>query len=87
MATTATLKRSIKPVTFTVTVEARKVNENGTFSSFVFKGVKGPNSTAKAVSPPQAGGAIYLKVESLEGIEFDDDAASGIMAKIKAKLF
>lgn len=82
-----TLKRTIKPVTLTVSVEARRVNENGTFSAFTVKTVKGPNSTATAVSPPQAGGALYLKVASLEGIEFDDDAASGILAKIKAKLF
>lgn len=84
MATTATIKRNIKPVTFTITVEARKVNENGTFSSFEVKKVAGPNSTAKVVSPPQAGGAIYLKVDSLDNIEM---LADTVVAAPKAKLF
>lgn len=83
MANTATLKKSIKPVTFTVTIEARKVNENGTFSSFEVKSVKGPNSTAKVVSPPQAGGAIYLKVSSLENIQVQDEAVAVEVAKTK----
>lgn len=80
---TTTIKRSIKPVTFTITVEAKKVNENGTFSSFEFKSVKGPNKTAKAVSPLMAGGAIYLKVESLEGITVLAEGETATAAKTK----
>jgi hypothetical protein len=86
MATTATLKRNIKPVTLTLTVVAKKVNENGTFSAFEIQKVQGlNNATLKAVSPPQAGGAIYFKVSSLEGIEvLADDAKAEVT---KAKLF
>lgn len=67
----ATLKKSIKPVTFTITVVAKKVNENGTFSSFEVQSVTGSvkNNTFKVVAPPQAGGALYIKCESLEGME------------------
>lgn len=67
----ATLKKSIKPVTFTIKVTAKKVNENGTFSSFEVQSVTGSvkNSTFKVVAPPQAGGALYIKCETLEGME------------------
>lgn len=63
-----TVKRSIKPVTITLTVEASRINENGTFSQFVVKSLKGPNGTIKASFPPMGGGSIYLKVEDLENI-------------------
>lgn len=83
---TATIKRRIAPVTFTITVVAERVNENGTFSTFTVQSVKGPNKTAKIVAPPMAGGAIYIKVESLEGIRVlgDDDGKTG---GAKVKLF
>lgn len=80
---TTTIKRNVKPVTFTIVVEAKKVNENGTFSSFEFKSVKGPNKTAKAVSPLMAGGAIYLKVDSLEGITVLAEGDTATAAKTK----
>lgn len=86
MANQATLKKGIKPVTLTIVVEARKVNENGTFSGFEVKSAKGPNGSFKVVSPPQSGGAIYLKVASMEGLtvlsDGDTPAATG-----KVKLF
>jgi hypothetical protein len=83
----ATLKKSIKPVTFTITVVAKKVNENGTFSSLEVQGVKGTvkHSTFRVVAPPQAGGAMYIKCDSLEGLEL---VAEGAVATAnKAKLF
>lgn len=86
MSTKATRKRSITPVTLTVTVEARKVNENGTFSSFEVTSVKGPNSTVRAVCPPQGGGSIYLKTENFDGIEVLAESESG-SATPKKKLF
>lgn len=78
-------KRAIEPVTITVTVEATRISEKGTFSGFVIKSVKGPNKTAKAVSPPTTGGGIYIQVESLEGIKILGEAAS--KPKVTTKLF
>jgi hypothetical protein len=83
----ATLKKSIKPVTFTITVVAKKVNENGTFSAFEVQSVKSnvKNSTFRVVAPPQAGGALYLKCDTLEGLEL---MAEGTVATgPKTKLF
>ena len=81
----ATIKKSIKPVTFTVTVTASRVNENGTFSGIQIESVKGPNDTAYAVAPPMGGGAVYFKVDTLKGITvFDDDAPT---TSVKKKLF
>lgn len=83
----ATLKKSIKPVTFTITVVAKKVNENGTFSNLEIQGVKSnaKNSTFRVVAPPQAGGAMYLKCDSLEGLELL--AEGTVSTSPKAKLF
>ena len=83
----ATVKKSIKPVTFTITVVAKKVNENGTFSSFEVQSVKGnvKNNTFKVVAPPQAGGALYIKCETLEGLEIMQEGA--VSNAPKAKLF
>ncbi len=84
---TTTIKRSIKPVTITVTIEASRINENGTFSGFVVKSVKGGNSTVKAVCPPMGGGSIYLKVETLDGLTVLGDADGTSATKAKTKLF
>lgn len=81
-----TLKRAIAPVTITVKMVASRINENGTFSGFTVESVKGPNGTAKAVCPPQGGGAIYLKVESLEGITLREDGVAATTVE-KKKLF
>jgi hypothetical protein len=86
MAHQATSKKGIKPVTLTLTVEAKRINENGTFSGFEVKSVKGPNSTFKAAIPPQGGGAIYLKVDSMEGLTVLPDGDTGT-ATTKVKLF
>jgi hypothetical protein len=84
----ATVKKSIKPVTITVTLVAKKVNENGTFSSFEVQSVKGSmkNSTLRVATPPQGGGAIYLKVDSLEGLEMIERTTQ-ISGMPKVKLF
>ena len=82
---TATLKKSIKPVTFTITVVAKKVNENGTFSSLEIQGVKGnvKNSTFRVVAPPQAGGAMYIKCDTLDGLELVAEGATSTAPKSK----
>lgn len=81
----ATKKRPIETVSITVTLEANRINENGTFSSFKVKSVKGPAGIAVAI-PPQGGGSIFLKTDSLEGIQFRTDD-SGAEVKEKKKLF
>lgn len=88
MQNTATLKKSIKPVTFTITVTARKVNENGTFSAFEVQSVKSniKNNTLRVVAPPQGGGSLYIKCDSLDGLELMADNAISSMAT-RAKLF
>jgi hypothetical protein len=85
----ATIKKSIKPVTFTIQVTARKVNENGTFSNLEITSVTSPtrNGTLRAVAPPQAGGAMYLKCDSLDGLEILTDKQPDGLSMSKAKLF
>jgi hypothetical protein len=85
----ATLKKSIKPVSFTIQVTARKVNENGTFSQLEITGITSPtrNSTLRAVAPPQAGGAIYLKCDTLEGLELLQEQQPDGLSMSKVKLF
>jgi hypothetical protein len=82
-----TIKKAIKPVTITLTIEASRVNENGTFSGFTVRSVKGPNNTTKVAIPPMGGGSIYLKVESLDNVVvLDAPSAEGTTAP-KVKLF
>jgi len=87
-ANTPTLKRSIAPVTVTVEITATRINENGTFSGITAKVVKQSvkgNAFTTAV-PPMAGGAIYLKASSLEGLEVLAADAPKATA-VKTKLF
>lgn len=83
--TTATIKKSIKPVTFKLTVTASKINENGTFSGLEITDVVATNNkgTYRAVAPAQAGGAIYLKADTLENLEILDSATAKATAKVK----
>jgi hypothetical protein len=81
----ASEKRSIQPVTLTVTVEATKISEKGTFSGFTVKSVKGPNATCKATGYQRNGGGIYIQVETLEGVKILGEVAS--VAKKATKLF
>lgn len=85
--TTATIKKRIKPITFTVVVTVDKVNENGTFSGCEIKEVKahGVQGDFHAVSVAQSGGAIYLKTAAMRGIEVLGDSSAE--PKAKTKLF
>lgn len=89
MAITATLKKSIKPVTFYLEVTATKVNENGTFSGLTVQKVSSSvksNETIRASVPPQAGGALYFKCDDLKGLEFIEGTMTGANVE-KKKLF
>jgi hypothetical protein len=85
MSVTATVKKSIKPVTFTIKVTAKKVNENGTFSGLEIQGISGSvkNGTFRVVAPPQAGGAMYIKCDTLDGLELVLDGTTTTAAKTK----
>jgi len=87
MAQQATVKRSIAPVTFTIEVTATRVNENGTFSGITAKIVKQPKGCEFMTSvPPMAGGAVYFKTQSLEGITLVEGDSQKAPAE-KKKLF
>ncbi len=81
-----TLKRRIQSVTLSVTVTASRINENGTFSGFEVVKVTGPNKTFKVSAPPQGGGSLYLKVESLDGLKFLEEGDTSAPTP-KKKLF
>ena len=66
------MRRLIKPVTITVKLVASMVNQNGTLSGFTIKSVKGPNKTCRALAPPMGGGAIFVKLDSLEKIKLKE---------------
>ena len=81
-----TAKRSIAPVTVTVEITATRINENGTLSGITAKIVKQPikGNEFKTSVPPMAGGAIYLKALSLDGLQIlTDDEPKATTAKRK----
>jgi hypothetical protein len=84
----ATIKRSIGAVTVTVELTFTKVNENGTLSGVTGRVVKQSlkGNDIRLSIPPMAGGAVYAKVDSLEGIKLLDDDQQAVKAG-KVKLF
>ena len=61
----ATLKVSIRPLSFTIQVTGSKMNENGTVSNLEVKVIKAPADVdAKVIAPRMAGGAMYLQIEA-----------------------
>lgn len=85
---TPTAKRSIAPITVTVEITATRINENGTLSGITAKIVKQPvkGNEFKTSVPPMAGGAIYLKALSLDGLQVLSDDEPKVAA-VKRKLF
>lgn len=82
-----TAKKNISPVTVTVELTYNKVNENGTLSGvkgrIVKQSVKG--NEMQLMIPPLSGGAMYIRVGSLDGLEILNDATG--TKPVKSKLF
>lgn len=81
----ATKKRPIETVTIQLTVTANRINENGTFSGLKVQKITGPKGIAASM-PPQGGGSIYLKTDTLDGVEFREGEEAGTVQE-KKKLF
>lgn len=84
-----TAKRSIEPVTLTVELTATRINENGTLSGITAKVVKQPikGNEFKTSVPPMAGGAIYIKALSLDGLKIVAEDGGQKEQAPKRKLF
>jgi hypothetical protein len=84
-----TAKRSIEPVTLTVELTATRINENGTLSGITAKVVKQPikGNEFKTSVPPMAGGAIYIKALSLDGLKIVSEDGGQKEQVPKRKLF
>jgi hypothetical protein len=81
-------KVRIAPVTFVIEVTADKVSDKGTFSGLTVKSIK---STVKELqgflrvaAPPQGGGSMYIKTDSMKGLDVQGDITA---AKKTIKLF
>ena len=86
---TATIKKAIVPVKIVIEVTASRINENGTFSGLEVTKVTSPGKELNGLRvscPPQGGGSMYLKVDSLKGLTLKEGAASP-KASPKVKLF
>jgi len=85
---TATLKVSIKPLTFTIQVTGSRMNENGTLSNLEVKVLKAPADVNARVSTPRmAGGAMYLQIEAdSKGVTILDNDETAKAPKAKWNL-
>jgi len=73
-------KRSISPLTITVTLEASRINESGTLLGFTVRKI---NKGLKMSAPPQGGGAIYIRLEDGATLK---DAGIELLAEGEAKV-
>jgi hypothetical protein len=87
-AYTPKAKRAITPFSITLTLEAHRINESGTFLSFEVK--KAPKGV-KVSQPPQGGGALYIRLDDAmtlkdAGVTILDEGAVS-KAPVTRKLF
>ena len=72
MANEAARKVRIAPVTFVIEVTADKLSEKGTFSGLTIKSIKSTvkdlQGSLRVACPPQGGGAMYIKADSIKGV-------------------
>lgn len=69
----AARKVNIAPITFVIEVTAERVSEKGTFSGLKVSSIK---STVKDLAghlkvscPPQGGGSMYIRTDSMKGVK------------------
>jgi len=87
----AARKVRIAPVTFVIEVTADKVSEKGTFSGLTIKSIK---STVKdlqgflrVAAPTQGGGAMYIKTDSMKGLDVQGEVGTAAAKPKTVKLF
>ena len=85
----ATIKKRISPVKITLEVIVNRINANGTLSGVEIVSATNDTKLAKvfAVSHNASGGAIWLKMDSLKGVEVISDAGVNARPKDAIKLF
>jgi hypothetical protein len=74
-------KRDIAPFTVTLTLEATRINEGGTLLGYTVKKI---NKGLKMSAPPQAGGAIYIRLD--DGIDDPKEAGIEVYAEGSSKV-
>lgn len=86
----AARKVNIQPITFVIEVTAERVSEKGTFSGIkvasIKSSVKDLAGHLKVSVPPQGGGAMYLRTDSLKGVKVTGETETKAKAK-EVKLF
>lgn len=91
MSNEASRKVRIAPVTFVIEVTADKVSEKGTFSGLSIKSVKSSvkelQGQLRVAAPVQGGGAMYLKTESLKGLDVQGEVGATPTKAATVKLF
>lgn len=90
MSNEASRKVAIAPITFVIEVTAERVSEKGTFSGLKVQSVKSTikdlAGALKVAVPPQGGGAMYIRTESLKGVKVLGEVAKQT-PKAAVKLF
>ena len=85
----ATIKKRISPIKIKLEVTVNKINANGTLSGVEIVSTTNDTKDAQvyAVSHNASGGSIWLKMDSLKGLEVISDAGANAKKKEAIKLF